>query len=194
VESAGFAVEHCEADGPVGEWIRVRAVRARSLADVVGPGMRLLICGLNPSRYAADAGISFARPGNRFWAAARAAGLVTRDRDPRDALRSHDVGMTDLVKRATARADELGVDEYRAGAARVERLVRWLRPGAVCFVGLAGYRAAVDRQARAGAQPGGFGGAAAYVMPSTSGLNARVSVEALTEHLRAAAALAGGVR
>ena len=61
----------------------MQATRARSLPDTVGPGMRLLVCGLNPSVYSADAGIGFARPGNRFWPAAIAAGIVTVDRDPR---------------------------------------------------------------------------------------------------------------
>ena len=65
--------------------------------------MRLLVCGLNPSIYSADAGVGYARPGNRFWPAAIAAGLVTEDRDPRHALSHHGVGITDLVKRATGR-------------------------------------------------------------------------------------------
>ena len=150
--------------------------------------MRLLVCGLNPSVYSADAGIGFARPGNRFWPAAIAAGLVTVDRDTRAALAAG-IGMTDLVKRATPRADELTRDEYRAGLARVEWLVEWLQPGAVCFVGLAGWRAAVDRHAVAGVQPHAIGGRPAYVMPSTSGLNARVPLAELTDHLRAAIAL-----
>jgi len=186
VEGAGFAVRDLDADDA---WITVRAERVRSLPDTVGPGMRLLVCGLNPSLYAADAGVGFARPGNRFWPAAIAAGLVTRDRDPLDALRNHSLGMTDLVKRATPRAADLSTAELREGTGRVERLVRWLRPRAVCFVGLAGWRAAVDRHAVAGVQPGGFGGALAYVMPSTSGLNAHSRPADFTRHLRAAAAL-----
>src|SRR5690606_33071206 len=108
--------------------------------------------GLNPSQYAADAGVGFARPGNRFWPAMLAAGLVRRDRDPVHALRASGVGMTDLVKRATARVDELTTAEYAEGLARVERLVAWLQPGAVVMVGLAGWRAAVDRRAVVGVQ------------------------------------------
>jgi TDG/mug DNA glycosylase family protein len=100
------------------------------------------------------------------------------------------MGMTDLVKRATPRAQEITRAEYTAGLARVERMVRWLAPGAVCFVGLAGWRAAVDRNAAAGAQPRGIGGRPAYVMPSTSGLNARVPLAELVDHLCAAMALA----
>ncbi|HEX4530104.1 MAG TPA: uracil-DNA glycosylase family protein [Acidimicrobiia bacterium] len=191
---AGFAIDALAVDDDNPFWVEARVTRARTLPDTVGPGMRLLVCGLNPSVYSADAGIGFARPGNRFWAAALAAGIVTVDRDTRAALTGRGVGMTDLVKRATPRADELTRDEYRDGFARVERLTRWLRPGAVCFVGLAGWRAAVDRKAVAGVQPTTCGGRPVYVMPSTSGLNARVPPAALAEHLRAAAALADECR
>jgi double-stranded uracil-DNA glycosylase len=172
--------------------LEARAVRARTLPDTVAPGMRLLMCGLNPSLYAADAGIGFARPGNRYWPAVLAAGLATVDRSPDKALRDHGIGMTDIVKRATTAAAELTAAEYRTGLARVARLVAWLRPGAVCFVGLAGWRVAVDRHAVAGVQPVGLGGVPVYVMPSTSGLNARSQLAELTDHLRRAAALADG--
>lgn len=189
---AGFEVDEVTEDrGAKAEFVVARARRARTLPDTVGPDMRLLVCGLNPSLYAADRGVGFARPGNRFWPAARAAGLVTRDRDPLHALVDHGIGMTDLVKRATRGAAELRVEEYRAGAARLERLVRWLHPKAVCFVGLAGWRAAVDPRAAAGEQPERFAGAPAYVMPSTSGANARTPLDDLMEHLRRAASLGG---
>ncbi len=153
--------------------------------------MRVLACGLNPSLYSADAGVGFARPGNRFWPAALAAGLASAPRDPAAALRDHGLGMTDVVKRATVAAAELTRDEYRAGLDRVRWLVSWLRPRAVCFVGLAGWRAAVDRRATAGVQPEGLGGVPVYVMPSTSGLNASSRLDDLVGHLRAAADLAG---
>lgn len=186
VTGAGFAVESLTDDGV--EWLDVVATRARTLADTVGPDMRLLAVGLNPSMYAADAGRAFARPGNRFWRAAREAGVVTREHDPYHALRVDGLGLTDLVKRATARADALGRDEYRAGIARVARLVEWLRPGAVCFVGLTGYRVAVDRRAAAGWQPAPFGGRPCYVMPNPSGVNGHASAAVLAAHLAAAAA------
>ena len=112
------------------------------------------------------------------------------DRDPDDALARHGLGMTDLVKRSTKAAAELSADEYQAGLDRVRHLVEWLRPGAVCFVGLAGWRATVDRGATAGVQPEALGGRPVYVMPSTSGLNARTSLGELTGHLKRAAQLA----
>jgi TDG/mug DNA glycosylase family protein len=183
VVGAGFEVIESRRSG-------ARARRLRTLPDTVGPRMRVLVCGLNPSIYAADAGVGFARPGNRFWPAAIEAGLATRDRDPFHALDEHGLGMTDLVKRATRAARELTGDEYRAGFARVARLVTWFRPGAVCFVGLSGYRQAVDRAADAGPQAEGIDGVAVYVMPSTSGANAATSRATLVGHLRSAAALA----
>lgn len=167
-----------------------RAERRLSLPDTVGAGMRVLVCGLNPSVYAAERGVGFARGTNRFWPAVVAAGLVDRERDPLHALVAHGVGMTDLVKRATVASSELGRDEYAEGAARVERLARWLRPRVVAFVGLEGWRAAIDRTAVAGLQPAPFAGRPAYVLPSTSGLNAHVRLADLLEHFRRVATLA----
>jgi TDG/mug DNA glycosylase family protein len=189
VTGAGFEVDAASVTVS-GDEVRLRATRARTLADTVGPGMRLLVCGLNPSVYSADAGTPFARPGNRFWPAALGAGLLRRDRDPIDALAASGIGLTDLAKRATRTAAELDDGEYREGLARVERLVRWLQPGAVCFVGLAGWRAVVDRRAKAGRQPEPLGDRPVYLMPSTSGLNGRSSLTDLIAHLRAAASLA----
>ncbi len=190
VAGAGFTVERLVVDGPAHEWLRVEATRGRTLPDTVGPGMRVLLCGLNPSVHAAEAGYGFAGPSNRFWAAATEAELVTRERDPEHALAVDGIGMTDVVKRATPRAAMIEASEYAAGMARVERLVSWLQPGAVCFVGLAGWRAVRDRRAQAGVQSVGLGGRPVYLMPSTSGLNARVPRAELVDHLRAAAAVA----
>ncbi|HXQ75671.1 MAG TPA: methyltransferase domain-containing protein [Acidimicrobiales bacterium] len=185
---AGFDVRRLEVDGEV---VRAQAVRARTLADTVGAGLRLLTVGLNPSLYAADAGVGYARPGNRFWPALMAAGIATRDRDPVHALRVHGIGMTDLVKRATVGAKGIDAAEYRSGIARVERLVRWLAPASVCMVGLSGWRAAVDADARPGLQEHLFGGRPLYVMPSTSGANAHAQMPDLVDHLRRAVGAGG---
>ncbi|HSH23062.1 MAG TPA: mismatch-specific DNA-glycosylase [Acidimicrobiales bacterium] len=183
VTGAGFDQLATSADRSA---LKLRLRRARTLPDSVGPGMRLLVCGLNPSQYAADAGVPFARRGNRFWSAALAAGVVSVAYDPEHALRHHGVGMTDLVKRATPGADELTAEEYRRGLARVGRLCAWLSPSAVCFVGLAGWRAAVDRRAGPGLQRAGLSGRPVYVMPSTSGRNAHADPDSLRDDLLAA--------
>jgi len=165
----------------------LHATREPTLPDFVARRLRLLVCGLNPSPLSAEHGVPFARPGNRFWPAALATGLVETDRDPLDALRLG-VGFTDLVKRATGGAHELRPDEYARGVERLRRLVSVWRPRATCFVGLDGWRRAVDARAVAGWVDGGFAGRPAYLMPSTSGRNAHASLDALTRHLRAAAA------
>jgi len=186
IEGAGFEL------GEFTTWKNVHGLgqlmspitRLWSLPDYVGPDMKLLICGLNPSPSSADSGVGFHRAGNRFWPAAIQAGLATRDRDPRHALLEHGMGMTDMVKRPTRRADELDEFEYQAGVERVRQLVEWLQPEVVCMVGLAGWRAAVDRKAQRGWQPQGLAGRPVYLMPSTSGLNAHDTIESLTDHLR----------
>jgi TDG/mug DNA glycosylase family protein len=187
VAGAGFVIESDRRAS--GRWL-VDARRDRTLPDFVGPGMRMLVCGLNPSLVAADAGYGYAGATNRFWSVAVAAGIVTHPRDPLLSLARDGFGMTDLVKRATPNADSLTPAEYQEGAARVARLVEWLRPGVVLFVGLAGWRAAIDRRARPGPQPSPFGGMPTYVMPSTSGRNARTSPAELAAHMRRALALA----
>ncbi|HEX2575397.1 MAG TPA: methyltransferase domain-containing protein [Aquihabitans sp.] len=189
VAGAGFAVDALKLV-PIGDdhhRIELTATALRALPDHVGPGLRLLCCGLNPSLHAADAGVGYVTGSNRFWRALAAAGLATRDRQPRHLARVDGVGMTDLVQRATPRAADLRPAEYRAGVDRLARLCAWLRPAAVAVVGLVGWRTAVDRRATVGWQPEPLGDTPVYVLPSTSGLNARVPLAELAAHLRAAA-------
>lgn len=187
IEGAGWRL----LDGPVPasrRRLEFQVERRHTLSDTVGTGMRLLVCGVNPSPYSADVGVGFGRPGNRFWPAALAADIVRVDRDPMAALAAG-TGMTDFAKRATRTAAEVTPDEYATGFARVTRLVGWLAPRAVCFVGLSGWRTMVDRQAVAGVQPDLIAGRPVYLMPSTSGLNARSTLSTLADHLSAASAL-----
>ncbi len=121
-----------------------------------------------------------------------AAQVVSRDRDALDALVRHRVGMTDFAKRPTRTAAEISPSEYRHGIDRIERLADWLRPRAICFTGLSGWRSAVNPKASAGVQPETIGGSPVYVVPSTSGLNARTSLDQLAEHFRLAGELADG--
>lgn len=176
IEGAGFGL-----DGP-------NATRLESIPDTVQPSMKLLVCGLNPGRASAEAGVSFANAGNRFWPAAMATGIVSQERAADHALLHHGVGFTDLAKRTTARAEEITSAEFRSGASRVERLVRWLQPAVLVMVGLTGWRNGVDRRAESGWQQELFGGTPVYVMPSTSGLNTHETLETLTAHLEKAQA------
>jgi TDG/mug DNA glycosylase family protein len=154
---------------------QLAAARRRRVPDVLRPGLRVLFVGINPGLYSAAVGHHFARPGNRFWPALHAAGLTTRRLTAFDerALLPLGYGITNVVARATAAADELSDDELRAGAALLARKVRRYRPGAVAFLGVGAARTALGRpRAAVGLQPEPWAGATVWVLPNPSGLNA----------------------
>jgi double-stranded uracil-DNA glycosylase len=153
----------------------LEAARGRTIRDVIASGLDVLFCGINPGLYSAATGFHFARPGNRFWPALAAAGFTPVRLEPRQwpELLACGIGITNLVARATASADELSGDELRAGRKRLERKVRRYQPRAVAVVGVGAYRIAFDRPAASmGRQPEALGGALLWVLPNTSGLNA----------------------
>ena len=181
LEAAGFLISDLEQSR---NWLTLKGVRAHTLPDYVRPGLRVLFIGLNPSPFAAQSGIPFGRPGNRFWPALQGAGLFGGS-DPFQALDAG-FGFSDLVKRTTRAADELSQPEYQSGLQRTQSLVARYRPERVVFVGLAGWRCAVDPKAVPGRIEGGIAGKPLYLMPSTSGLNASTQLDGFVSHLRRA--------
>jgi len=178
----------------------LEAFRGASVPDLVGPGCRLLFVGINPGLWTAAVQTHFAHPGNRFYPALRRAGVTDHllDRgagataDDRAHLVARGVGITNLVNRATARADELGADELRAGAARLAGLVADVRPAVVAVVGISAYRIAFrEPKAVLGRQDRDLAGAELWVVPNPSGLNAHATVETLADWYRRAAEAAG---
>ena len=153
----------------------LRAAFGKSIRSLVGPNLDVLFCGINPGLYSAATGHHFARPGNRFWPALHEAGFTPRRLYPWEEaeLLTYRCGITNLVARGTATAAELSADELRSGRKRLERIVRKYRPRAVAVVGIGAYRTAFDRpRANPGRQPEDLAGAALWVLPNTSGLNA----------------------
>jgi double-stranded uracil-DNA glycosylase len=151
------------------------AAKGKRLPDVIGPGLRVLFCGINPSVYSVAVGHHFARPGNRFWPALFAGGFTDRLLGPGEdrLLLAYGCGVTNLVSRATVAADELSAEELRAGAAALRRKVRRYRPAWVAFVGIGAYRTAFgEAKARVGPQERRIGESGVWVLPNTSGLNA----------------------
>jgi TDG/mug DNA glycosylase family protein len=171
----------------------LRAAAGRSIPDVIGPGLALLFCGINPGLYSAATRCHFARPGNRFWAALHAGGFTDRVLDPPEQrlLLQRGCGITNLVARATASADELRREELIAGGRALERKVRRFGPRWVAILGLGAYRAAFARPAaRVGPQSEPLGGAHVWVLPNPSGLNAHYQPAALAaEFMRLALAV-----
>lgn len=169
------------------------AAYGRELPDVVGPGLRLLLVGINPSLWSGWSGFHFGRPTNRLWRTLHEAGFTERLLRPEDVaeLRAAGIGITNLVSRATARADELSDDEIRAGVPRLRALVERWRPPVVAVLGVTAYRVAFGRpRAAVGPQPQTLDRAALWVLPNPSGLNAHYQQPALTaEYARLRAAL-----
>src|SRR5438270_8823880 len=102
----------------------------RTVPDVVAPNLRVLFCGINPGLYSGATGYHFARPGNRFWPTLYAAGFTARLLAPYEEyeLLANGYGITNVVERATARADELTTEELLAGGRRLQQQVRRYRP------------------------------------------------------------------
>jgi TDG/mug DNA glycosylase family protein len=145
------------------------------LGPIVGPGLRVLFVGVNPSLRSAEVGHHFARPGNRFWATLHAAGFTPRRLAPQEdgELPAYGIGVTNIAFRPTRAASELRDEELRAGAADLEGTVREHRPRLVAVVGLTAYRIAFGRpRATMGLQADRIGGRPVWVLPNPSGHNA----------------------
>ncbi len=145
-----------------------------TLPDVLAPGLDLVFVGINPSIYSAERGQYFARPSNMFWRCLNQSGLVPAPLGPADSQRLLDfgIGLTDIVKRATHDAAELGQEEFRIGREELRRKLLHYAPRAVCFVGKLAWQQYRGRHRAGpfGEQAARIGDAAVFVMPSTSGL------------------------
>lgn len=194
------------------------AARDRTVEDLLPQPLRLLVVGINPGLWTGATGAHFAHPGNRFYPALAAAGITPTRIDPAagyapedlETLRRIGLGITNLARRTTARADELTREELRAGAARLVDTVVTARPAAVVVAGITAYRTAfAARSARVGRQDrwpasarelaqarsdgdlARLDGTPLFVVPNPSGLNAHETVGTLAAAYAEAARAAG---
>jgi TDG/mug DNA glycosylase family protein len=156
----------------------------KTVPDLIGPGLKVLFCGINPGLYSGAVGHHFARPGNRFWPALHAGGFTDRLLSPfeeRELLaRGH--GITNFVDRATAAADELSNEELMAGAKRVATKVCRYEPRVLAVLGVGAYRTGFGRKgAGVGPQPETIGQTRLWVLPNPSGLNAHYHARGLAK-------------
>ncbi len=160
----------------------IRAATGKTVPDIIAPDLHILFCGINPSLYSAAVGHHFARPGNRFWRSLYAAGFTERllapfeDRD----LVQFGYGLTNIVDRSSARADELDAEELVIGQQQLAAKVQHYRPQCLAVLGIGAYRTAFNRpKAVMGKQNESLDGAIVWVLPNPSGLNAHYQLEDL---------------
>jgi TDG/mug DNA glycosylase family protein len=165
-----------------------------AVADLVGPDLRVLFCGINPGTLSGELGLHFARPGNRFWKLLCAGGFTETVLAPAEqhVLPALGIGITNLVGRVTAAASELSVSELREGATKLEAKAGVLRPRCVAVLGLQAYRTAFRRPGAAiGPQPEPLGGALLWLLPNPSGLQARYQMPEMSEMFKSLFAATG---
>jgi TDG/mug DNA glycosylase family protein len=154
---------------------QIAAADGKSVPDLLRPGLAVVFVGINPSLYSAAVGHHFARPGNRFWPALHLAGYTDRQLSPFEEklLLAAGYGVTNIVDRATAAADELTTDELSTGGRLLQGKLRRYRPRAIAFLGVGAFRTAFGRpKAALGRQSERIGHAEVWALPNPSGLNA----------------------
>ena len=165
----------------------LEAARGKTLPDVIAPDLHVLFCGINPGLYTAAIGCHFGRPGNRFWPTIHKAGFTPRLFSPYEQreLLKHGLGITNMVARATAAADELTAEELVEGGKVLEKKVRRYKPKFLAVVGIGAYRTAFARpKAKLGLQAEMIGETRIWVLPNPSGLNANYRPAELVEVYR----------
>ena len=163
------------------------AAKNKTIRDVISPGLRVLFCGINPGLYSGATGHHFARPGNRFWPTLYQAGFTSRllnAAEERELLAAG-YGITNLVARATATADELSADELIVGRRRLESKVKRYQPQVLAVLGIGAYRTAFSQKVAAlGQQPKRLANSIVWVLPNPSGLNAHYQLADLARHFQ----------
>ena len=160
----------------------IQAAQNQTVSDIIAPNLKVLFCGINPSLYSAVVGHHFARPGNRFWKTLHGAGFTdrlfpaTEDQD----LPKLGFGITNIVDRATARADELAPAELVAGHQKLALKIQQYQPQVLAILGISAYRTAFKQpKAKMGLQLERLYDTRIWVLPNPSGLNAHYQLEDL---------------
>lgn len=160
----------------------------QDVEDVIAPGLRVLFCGINPGVRSGATGHHFAHPGNRFWPALHRSGFTPRRLAPSEQheLLDYGLGITNLVARTTARADELTAGELREGGRNLTRKLAEYRPRWLAMVGITAFRAAFGRpRAAVGPQDEQVSGVDVWLLPNPSGLNAHWTPDQLAAEFAA---------
>jgi TDG/mug DNA glycosylase family protein len=158
-----------------------------SLPDLLAPGLDVVFCGINPGMRAAASGHHFLGRSNRFWKTVHLSGFTPELIDPLNDrhILDHRCGLTTVVERPTARADEVLRDEFIRSAETLRRKMEQIRPKCLAFLGKPAYQAITGQpKVGWGKQPDSFGGAMVWLLPNPSGLNRGFSQDMLVQAYR----------
>ncbi len=189
----GARLQYCAVGDAARDRVRftrdeLKRFSGKTVPDLISDRVRLLFVGINPGLRTAAVQAHFAPRGNRFWPALHRAGITDRLIDAssgfapadREYLLRRGIGITNLVARATAGADELTAAELAEGARKLDRIIRRLSPRVVAVLGITAYRDAFhDSGAKPGKQASPYPATELWVVPNPSGRNAHASLEGL---------------
>ena len=150
-----------------------------AVPDVLGPGVRVVFCGINPGYASAAAGAHFANPRNDFWRLLHETGFTPRLLEPSEqhSLLTLGIGLTNAARRTTRGSSDLRAADFAGARDRLEALAAEIRPHMIAFVGKAAYQGVFRERPEHGLQERTLGDAALFVLPSTSPANAAVPWE-----------------
>ncbi|BDU22543.1 G/U mismatch-specific DNA glycosylase [Dyella sp. GSA-30] len=152
------------------------------LPDIIAGDLKVLFCGINPGLSAAASGHHFVGRNNRFWRVIHLAGFTPEEIQPQEdhTILSYGYGLTSVVRRPTARADQLSPEEFTTAAAEFERKVAHYAPRFIAFLGKMAYsELSRQRDIGWGLQPARMQGTAIWVLPNPSGRNRAFTLDRL---------------
>jgi TDG/mug DNA glycosylase family protein len=155
--------------------------------DIIAPKLSVLFCGINPGLLAAATGHHFAGRANRFWRVVHLAGFTPEEIRPEDDQRilQYDFGLTTVVERPTAGADELLLEDFTSAATRFKQKIRRYSPRFVAFLGKMAYSGlSGQRRVAWGLQTATIEGSAIWVLPNPSGRNRAFTLNQLVDAYR----------
>ena len=162
----------------------IERAEGATIEDVIAADLDVLLCGINPGLYSGATGYHFARPGNRFWRTLHLSGFTDRVLAPHEQkeLLAYGIGITNVVRRATAGASTLTEEEFRVGGEALRAKVQRYNPRVLAVLGVSAFRIAFDdRKAKVGPRTGTIGSTRLWVLPNPSGLNAHYQLPRLIE-------------
>jgi TDG/mug DNA glycosylase family protein len=167
---------------------------ASAVPDILGPGLQVVFCGINPGHRSSAAGHHFANPRNDFWRLLADAGLTPMRLEPSEqwSLLEFGFGLTNAAYRTTRGSGDLRRRDFAGAAERLESLAAELHPGVIAFVGKAAYEGPFRDKPALGLQERRLGGTRLFVLPSTSPANAAVRYEERLRWFRTLRDLAAG--